>query len=106
MVEGSAGGDDDIYHVVPDHVDDDTAGSGGHDACGEGQDLEAPLLLDHGSGDVRRIRELLCGESSGASHGLEHLVDGHSLLDLDVFNCDQFEFLFIGHDVQLLLKPS
>ena len=106
VVEGSAGGDDDIDHVVPDHVHDDSAGSGGHDACGEGQDLEATLLLDHGCGDVCCIGQFLGGESSRTSHGLEHLVDGHSLFDLDVFNCDQFEFLFAGHDVQLLLKPA
>ena len=97
VVQGPAGGDDEVDHVVLDHVDDDAAGSSGHDAGREGQDLEAVLVLDHGLGDVGGVRQLLGGESSGASHGLEHLLDGHSLLHFDVLNGDQFELVFRSH---------
>ena len=96
VVEASAGGDDDVDHVVLDHVDDDPAGSGGHDACREGEDLEAALLLDHLLGDVGRIGELLCGETSGFAHLGQEIVDGHSLGCFDVFHCDFLERLAFG----------
>ena len=93
VVQGTAGGDDQVDHVVLDHVDDDTAGTGRHDACGEGQDPEAALLLDHRLGDVGGVRQLLGGESARAAHGLEHLVDSHSLRYFDVLNRYEFEFV-------------
>ena len=93
VVQGSAGRYDEVDHVVLDHVDYDSAGSGRHYAGGEREDLEAPLLLDHGLGDVGGIGELLGGESAGASHSAKHLVDGHAFGNFDVLNRNKLEFV-------------